>query len=142
MDLLQRRGAVAESLPVAPKFLWVDLSKVVRDPALIAKVKAAKGIFFTGGVQERIVDVLQPGGQSTPMLEAIWDVYRKGGVVAGTSGGCRDHEHHHVPRCAQRHEHPQGPFCRRQAGRTGAWASSARICSSTSTSSSAAASAE
>ncbi len=87
VDLLQRRGAVAEALPVAPKFLWVDLSKVVRDPALIAKVKAAKGIFFTGGTQERIVDVLQPGGQSTPMLEAIWDVYRKGGVVAGTSAG-------------------------------------------------------
>ena len=87
VDLLQRRGAVAEALPVAPKFLWVDLSKVVRDPALIAKVKAAKGIFFTGGTQDRIVDVLQPGGQSTPMLEAIWDVYRKGGVVVGTSAG-------------------------------------------------------
>lgn len=87
VDLLQRRGAVAEALPVAPKFSWVDLNKVVRDPALIAKVKAAKGVFFTGGVQERIVDVLQPGGQSTPMLEAIWEVYRKGGVVAGTSAG-------------------------------------------------------
>jgi len=87
VDLLQRRGAIAEALPVAPKFLWVDLSKVVRDPALIAKVKAAKGVFFTGGVQERIVDVLQPGGQSTPMLDAIWDVYRKGGVIAGTSAG-------------------------------------------------------
>lgn len=87
VDLLQRRGAIAEALPVAPKFLWVDLNKVVRDPALIAKVKAAKGIFFTGGTQERIVDVLQPGGQSTPMLEAIWDVYRKGGVVVGTSAG-------------------------------------------------------
>jgi cyanophycinase len=87
VELLQRRGAVAEALPVAPRFLWVDLNKVVRDPALIAKVKAAKGIFFTGGTQERIVDVLQPGGQSTPMLEAIWEVYRKGGVVAGTSAG-------------------------------------------------------
>ncbi|RZL40228.1 MAG: cyanophycinase [Rubrivivax sp.] len=87
VDLLQRRGAVAEALPVAPKFLWVDLNKVVRDPALIAKVKAARGVFFTGGVQARIVDVLQPGGQSTPMLEAIWDVYRKGGVIAGTSAG-------------------------------------------------------
>jgi cyanophycinase len=87
VDLLQRRGAVAEALPVAPKFSWVDLTKVVRDPALIAKVKAAKGVFFTGGLQERIVDVLQPGGQSTPMLEAIWEVYRKGGVVAGTSAG-------------------------------------------------------
>ena len=87
VDLLQRRGAVAESLPVAPKFAWVDLNKVVRDPALIAKVRNARGVFFTGGSQERIVDVLIPGGKSTPMLDAVWDVYRKGGVVAGTSAG-------------------------------------------------------
>jgi cyanophycinase len=87
VDLLQRRGAVAEALPVAPKFAWVDLNKVVRDPALIAKVRNARGVFFTGGSQDRIVDVLQPGGKTTPMLEAIWDVYRKGGVVAGTSAG-------------------------------------------------------
>jgi cyanophycinase len=87
VELLTRRGAVAEALPVAPKFGWVDLTKVVRDPALIAKVRAARGVFFTGGLQERIVDVLQPGGEPTPMLEAIWEVYRKGGVVAGTSAG-------------------------------------------------------
>ncbi|WP_416761138.1 cyanophycinase [Roseateles sp. So40a] len=87
VEQLQRRGAIAEALPVAPKFPWVDLNKVVRDPALIAKVRGAKGIFFTGGSQERIVDVLFPGGQSTPMLDAIWDVYRRGGVVAGTSAG-------------------------------------------------------
>ncbi|MCV2363898.1 cyanophycinase [Paucibacter sp. DJ1R-11] len=87
VDMLQKRGAVAEALPVAPKFSWVDLSKVVRDPSLIAKVKNARGVFFTGGSQERIVDVLMPGGHSTPMLEAIWDVYRRGGVVAGTSAG-------------------------------------------------------
>lgn len=87
VEQLQRRGAIAEALPVAPKFSWVDLNKVVRDAALIAKVRNAKGIFFTGGSQERIVDVLFPGGHSTPMLDAIWDVYRKGGVVAGTSAG-------------------------------------------------------
>ncbi|MDC8773855.1 cyanophycinase [Roseateles albus] len=87
IDMLHRRGAVAEALPVAPKFGWVDLNKVVRDPALINKVKGARGVFFTGGSQERIVDVLMPGGQPTPMLEAIWEVYRKGGVVAGTSAG-------------------------------------------------------
>lgn len=87
IEMLQRRGAVAEALPVAPKFGWVDLNKVVRDPALINKVRNARGVFFTGGSQERIVDVLMPGGHATPMLEAIWDVYRKGGVVAGTSAG-------------------------------------------------------
>ena len=72
---------------MAPKFGWVDLDKVVRDRALIAKVRAARGVFFTGGLQERIVDVLLPGGEVTPMLEAIWEVYRRGGVVAGTSAG-------------------------------------------------------
>lgn len=87
VDLLQRRGAVAEALPVAPKFSWVDLNKVVRDQALINKVKNARGVFFTGGAQERIVDVLAPGGHATPMLDAIWDVYRRGGVIAGTSAG-------------------------------------------------------
>ncbi|UXH77329.1 cyanophycinase [Roseateles amylovorans] len=87
VEQLQRRGAVAEALPVAPKFSWVDLNKVVRDTALINKVRNAKGIFFTGGSQERIVDVLLPDGNATPMLEAIWDVYRRGGVVAGTSAG-------------------------------------------------------
>ncbi|MBT9491778.1 MAG: cyanophycinase [Paucibacter sp.] len=87
IEMLQRRGAVAEALPVAPKFGWVDLNKVVRDHALINKVKSARGVFFTGGSQERIVDVLMPGGHPTPMLEAIWEVYRKGGVVAGTSAG-------------------------------------------------------
>jgi cyanophycinase len=63
------------------------LNKVVRDPALIAKVRNARGVFFTGGSQERIVDVLFPGGHATPMLEAIWEVYRRGGVIAGTSAG-------------------------------------------------------
>ena len=87
VEQLQRRGAVAEALPVAPKFSWVDLNKVVRDAALIAKVRNARGIFFTGGSQERIVDVLNPGGHPTPMLDAIWEVYRRGGVVAGTSAG-------------------------------------------------------
>lgn len=86
-DNLQKRGAVVEILPVAPRFGWVDLHKVVRDPALIAKVRNAKGIYFTGGSQERIIDVLLPGGVATPMLEAVWDSYRRGAVIAGTSAG-------------------------------------------------------
>jgi cyanophycinase len=86
-ELLERRGAVAESLPVAPMLKWVDLDKAVRDPALLDLVKNANGIFFSGGAQERIVDTFNPGGRPTPMLAAIWDVYRRGGVVAGTSAG-------------------------------------------------------
>lgn len=87
VDLLQRRGAVAEHIPVAPQLKWVDLDKAVRDESLLETVRAAQGIFFAGGSQDRIVDTLNPRGEATPMLEAIWDVYRRGGVVAGTSAG-------------------------------------------------------
>lgn len=86
-DLLEKRGAVAEVVPVAPMLKWVDLDKAVRDPALLDLVKSAQGIFFSGGAQERIVDTFNPGGHPTPMLTAIWDVYRRGGVIAGTSAG-------------------------------------------------------
>ena len=86
-ELLEQRGALAEQIPVAPALKWVDLGKAVRDPALLELVRSAQGIFFAGGAQERIVDTFNPGGKPTPMLEAIWEVYRRGGVVAGTSAG-------------------------------------------------------
>jgi cyanophycinase len=85
--LLESHGAEVESLPVAPTLPGVDVTQAVRDPQLIARVNAASGVFFTGGAQERIVDTLQPGGQSTPLLEAIRGVLDRGGVVAGTSAG-------------------------------------------------------
>lgn len=86
-EQLVKRGAQAEVLPVAPAFQWVDLDKAVRDPALLEEINLAQGVFFSGGAQERIVDTLRPGGRSTPMLDAIWALYRRGGVVAGTSAG-------------------------------------------------------
>jgi cyanophycinase len=86
-ELLEKHGAIAEPMPVAPQLKWVDLAKAVRDPQLLDVVRSADGIFFTGGAQERIVDTFKPGGQNTPMLNVIWEVYRRGGVVAGTSAG-------------------------------------------------------
>lgn len=87
VKMLRQRGAQAEPLPVSPLLKDRPIADTVRDPALIEKVRAARGIFFTGGSQDRIVDHLYPGGQVTPLLQAIWDVYRAGGVVAGTSAG-------------------------------------------------------
>ena len=80
-------GAEAESLPVAPRLEGVALAQAVSDPQLIARVHAARGVFFTGGAQERIVDTLQPGGRATPLLDAVREVLARGGVVAGTSAG-------------------------------------------------------
>jgi cyanophycinase len=84
---LNRCGARAEVIPVAPNLEGVDLQAMLNDPALIARVAAARAVFFSGGAQEFIVDTLQPGGRPTAMLEAIRAVFAAGGVVAGTSAG-------------------------------------------------------
>lgn len=84
---LQARGAVTSVLPVSPLLKDRPVAQAVADPALVDQVKAARGVFFTGGSQDRIVNSLQPGGQRSPLLQAIWDLYERGGVVAGTSAG-------------------------------------------------------
>lgn len=85
---LNRHGAAAEHIPVAPKLNGSDYKTAARDPALIAKVKASRGIYFAGGAQERIADALhEPGGKPTPILAAIREVFDRGGVVAGSSAG-------------------------------------------------------
>jgi len=87
VQVLQRHGAQAEHIPVAPRLEGADLQKNLNDPAWIAKVRGANAVFFSGGAQGLIVDTFQPGGKRTAMLDAIWDVYQRGGVVAGTSAG-------------------------------------------------------
>ena len=87
VEILSRHGALAEAMPVAPRLEGVDLQKNLHDQALIAKVAAASGLYFSGGAQELIVDTLQPGGQPTEMLKAIRAAFQRGAVVAGTSAG-------------------------------------------------------
>jgi cyanophycinase len=82
-----QRGVAAVALPVSPQLKDRPVADAVRDPALVAQVRAARGVYFTGGAQARIVDAFAPGGVPSPLLQAIWDVYRAGGVVAGTSAG-------------------------------------------------------
>lgn len=86
-EALKREGAKVEVLPISPRLTDRDAAVDARSAALVAKVRAAHGVFFSGGAQERIVDVLQPGGKRTPLLEAIWELFNSGGVVAGTSAG-------------------------------------------------------
>ncbi|MFG6456115.1 cyanophycinase [Roseateles sp. BYS96W] len=84
---LNRCGAVAQVIPIAPHLDGVDLQARLHDPALIAQVAASRAVFFSGGAQEYIVDTLQPGGQPTAMLDAVRAVFAAGGVIAGTSAG-------------------------------------------------------
>ncbi len=49
----------------------------------LAKFSGATGVFFTGGDQVRLVSFLA----GTRLLEEVRRIYRKGGVVGGTSAG-------------------------------------------------------
>lgn len=84
---LQRHGAVAEAIPVAPRLPGIDLAAAVQDPRWIERVGAARGVFFSGGAQSRLLDTLRPGGIDSPLLLAVRALWQRGGVVAGTSSG-------------------------------------------------------
>jgi cyanophycinase len=88
ISALNKSGADAFLVPVAWKLFNKTPQEAVSDPDHVAQVLAATGIFLIGGEQDKIVKALfTADGKHTPMLDAIWEVYRKGGVIAGTSAG-------------------------------------------------------
>lgn len=88
IESLQRQGAKAEMIPLSDKLKGFDIRSVVEDAKWIALIDAASGVYFSGGAQERITAALYAAdGRPTAMLEAIWRLFRRGGVVAGSSAG-------------------------------------------------------
>ncbi|WP_342116786.1 cyanophycinase [Pseudoduganella sp. OTU4001] len=90
VEQLQRRGAKAELLKIAPQWPGESLESARRaaaDPANVARIGAATAVFFTGGWQERTADVLNPGGFASPVLQAVRELQARGGVIAGSSAG-------------------------------------------------------
>lgn len=85
---LNRSGADAFLVPLAWRHMPQDPAEVAFDPEVADEVRNSGGVFFIGGGQERITRaLLDEEGRRTPLLDAIWDVYRGGGVIAGTSAG-------------------------------------------------------
>ncbi len=89
VKMLQGYGLDAFLVPLAVSGLEeFRHDEVARDPAWLEQVRKADGVYFIGGSQGRIRDALVDSqGRATPMLDTIWEVYRRGGVVAGTSAG-------------------------------------------------------
>lgn len=86
--ILQRYGADAFMVPLSVKLAEPDYRQVARDPLWVKRVAQAGGVYFAGGDQGRITQALNtPEGKPTPMLDAVWQVYRKGGVIGGSSAG-------------------------------------------------------
>jgi cyanophycinase len=87
-EQLNRFGAQAFVVPMAPRWPGTDARKVADDPALAAAVRSAGGAFIVGGDQARITGTLRHAdGSNTAVLDAMWTMYRRGGVIAGTSAG-------------------------------------------------------
>ncbi len=88
ISALNKAGADAFLVPIAWRKMPRSPQEAVADPDLVEQVREATGVFLIGGEQDKIVKALYtPEGQNTPMLDAVWGVYRKGGVIAGTSAG-------------------------------------------------------
>lgn len=84
---LNAYGAQAFLLPVAPK-LPGDVHVAANDPANVAAIDHATGVYFIGGDQARITGSLRNAdGANSKVLDAIWALYRRGGVVSGASAG-------------------------------------------------------
>ncbi|MEI6059122.1 MAG: cyanophycinase [Bacteroidota bacterium] len=58
------------------------------DLKLAETVRKSSCVWFSGGDQLRTMKALvKADGSKTPVLEAVWEVFRSGGVVGGTSAG-------------------------------------------------------
>ncbi len=58
-----------------------------RDPDYVQAITSARGLFFTGGSQDRIVEVFRPEVGDTPAYQTMRSLLTSGGVIAGTSAG-------------------------------------------------------
>jgi cyanophycinase len=74
-----------DSTALVDESQWADRGN---DPEIAGMVRKCSAVWFTGGDQMRVTKALfKPDGQLTPVLEAVWEVYRNGGVIGGTSAG-------------------------------------------------------
>jgi cyanophycinase len=88
VEVFNRYGARAFFVPVAVKLAGSDYQAAADDPQLAQAVRSANGAFFAGGDQSRITRALRhEDGSNTRVLDALWDLYRSGGVLAGSSAG-------------------------------------------------------
>ncbi len=64
------------------------------DPESVNLLEGVGGVFFSGGVQSRLADVLN----GTPILTKLHELYEKGGIIGGTSAGAAVIDQHFVRR--------------------------------------------
>src|SRR5450830_1779488 len=90
---LNQYGADAFFVPLGVKLPNSNYRKAAEDPAIVAQIKSASGIYFAGGDQGRITQaLLRPHGSTGSHLVGLpqWRRDRR------LQRWCGHHEHHHV----------------------------------------------
>ncbi len=81
-------GADAFFVPIARNLPGTDAASAAMDADLADAVRSAGGAYFSGGDQARITQaLLRADGSHSRVLDALWTMYRRGGVIAGSSAG-------------------------------------------------------
>jgi cyanophycinase len=83
VEALSAHDIAADLLPVTA----INAARMTADPQVIARVRAAGGVYFTGGDQSVLVAALIRDGVETPLLQAIRALAARGGLIAGSSAG-------------------------------------------------------
>jgi cyanophycinase len=88
VERLREYGAAPFLVPLAVKYPQHDYRHTAEDSQIAQDIRTAGGVYFVGGDQARITQALvREDGSRSAVLEAVWDMYRNGGVVAGSSAG-------------------------------------------------------
>ncbi len=74
------------SVDVAPVYAE-NAAQSAHDPEIIERVSSYASVYFTGGDQSNIVSALIQNGKETPLLRAIRQAFKEGGLLAGSSAG-------------------------------------------------------
>ncbi len=73
------------------RIVTIDISlakpEAANDPAVVKAIDQCSGLWFTGGVQSRILKVFRPASGDTPAYEAARRLLARGGAIGGTSAG-------------------------------------------------------
>lgn len=65
-----------------------NYKEAVYDRAIVEQISKCTGFYFPGGDQNRVIEAFfNSYGDPTPALDAVFKVWRDGGVIAGTSSG-------------------------------------------------------
>ncbi len=96
-DDMLRYGLTAEQVKLLPVAVSDDKSTAeqdeslwrenAQDTALAQSLEAYTAVWFLGGDQLNITGTLLQGGKVTPLLDAVYALYQRGGVIGGTSAG-------------------------------------------------------